>query len=75
MRVEIMVPDLAFRYTRAFFALMLVGVLWICQNTIENFSFRNLLRTDAGKSLGMGGLALSSSSVGWLDRLNCGVCP
>ena len=25
--------------------------------------------------MGIGGLALSSSSVGWLDRMNCGVCP
>ena len=33
------------------------------------------LRTDAGTSLGIDGLALSSILVGWLDRMNCGVCP
>ena len=39
MRVEMMVPDLAFRNIRAFFAMMLVGVLWLCQSIIEELSF------------------------------------
>lgn len=37
MRVEMMVPDLTFRYTRAFIAMMLVGVLWLCRTIIENY--------------------------------------
>lgn len=32
-------------------------------------------RTDGGKYFGSGGLSLSSSSLEWLDSMNCGVCP
>lgn len=33
------------------------------------------VRTDGGKSSGNGGLFLLSSSLAWLESVNCGVCP
>ena len=42
---------------------------------INHMINRRYVRTDEGKSFGNGGRSLSSSSLVWLESVNCGVCP